>query len=72
MKSEIDNKEILYIKDIYIKETDRGLGIGKQVISELRKKKYRIELECWYGMPSNDMYKSMGAKEIKTRYMFEN
>ena len=72
MKSEIDNKEILYIKDIYIKETYRGLGIGKQVINELRKKKYRIELECWYGMPSNDMYKSMGAKEIKTRYMFED
>ena len=47
------------------------MGLGKKVINELRKMQYRIELECWYNMPANDLYKSLGAKEIKTRYMFD-
>lgn len=68
-KSDIDNQDILYIKDIYIDEMFRGKGIGRNVINELKKIGYRIEFECWYGMPSNDVYKALGAKEIKTRYM---
>lgn len=71
-KSDIDSKDILYLKNIYIKEEYRGKGIGKKVIKELQKLNYRIELECWYGMPSNELYKSLGAKEIKTRYILEN
>lgn len=71
-KSDIDNKDIIYIKDIYIDEIFRGRGLGKKVINELKKMKYRIELECWYGIPSNELYKSLGMKEIKTRYMLEN
>lgn len=43
--------------------------IDKKVIESLRKLNYRIELECWYGMPVNNLYKSLGMKEIKTRYM---
>lgn len=70
-KSDIDKKDIIYIKNIYIEESFRGIGLGKKVINELRKMKYRIELECWYNMPANDLYKSLGAKEIKTRYMFD-
>ena len=69
--SEIDNKEILYLKDIYIKKEFRGKGFGKQVLNELEKLNYRIELECWYGMPANNFYKSFGFKEIKTRYMID-
>lgn len=69
-KSDIDKKDIIYIKNIYIEESFRGIGLAKKVINELRKMKYRIELECWYNMPANDLYKSLGAKEIKTRYMF--
>lgn len=68
-KSNIDNQEILYLKNIYIKEEHRGKGIGKNIIKELKKLNYRIELECWYSMPSNELYKSLGAKEIKTRYI---
>lgn len=71
-KSDIDKKDIIYIKNIYIEESFRGIGLGKKVINELRKMQYRIELECWYGMPSNELYKSLGAKEIKTRYVLEN
>lgn len=71
-KSDIDKKDIIYIKNIYIEESFRGMGLGKKVINELRKMQYRIELECWYGMPSNELYKSLGAKEIKTRYILEN
>ena len=70
-KSDIDKKDIIYIKNIYIEESYRGIGLGKKVINELRKMQYRIELECWYDMPANDLYKSLGAKEIKTRYMFD-
>lgn len=68
-KSDIDNKDILYIKNIYIDESFRGNGIGKQIINELKQLNYRIELECWYGMPANELYKSLGMKEIKVRYM---
>ena len=62
----IDKKKILYIKKLYIKDNFRGKGIGKKVIESLKKLNYRIELECWYGMPANNLYKSL---EIKTRYM---
>lgn len=72
IKSEIDNKEILYLKDIYIKTDYRGKGLGTKVLNELKKSNYRIELECWYGMPSNNFYKSFGFKEIKTRYMLDS
>lgn len=71
-KSDIDNKDILYLKNIYIESAYRGKGIGKKVINELRKTNYRIELECWYQMPSNFLYKSLGAKEIKTRYILND
>ena len=36
LKSEIDNKEIIYLKNIYIKKEYRGKGIGKKVINELK------------------------------------
>lgn len=69
--SDIDKKKILYIKYIYIEQRFRRKGIGKEVINLLKKLNYRIELECWYDMPANDLYKSLGMKEIKTRYMME-
>lgn len=69
--SDIDKKKILYIKYIYIEQRFRRKGIGKEVINSLKKLNYRIELECWYDMPANDLYKSLGMKEIKTRYMME-
>ena len=70
--SEIDNKEILYLKDIYIKKEFRGRGLGRVVLNELKKLKHRIELECWYGMPANNFYKSFGFKQLKTRYMIDS
>lgn len=71
-KSEIDNRDILYLKDIYIKKEFRGIGFGRKVFNELKKLKYRIELECWYSMPANNFYKSLGSKELKTRYMIDS
>ena len=70
--SEIDNKEILYLKNIYIKKEFRGQGLGKEILNELEKLNHRIELECWYGMPANNFYKSFGFKELKTRYMIDS
>lgn len=69
--SDIDKKEILYLKNMYIMEQFRGNGIGKQVMQLLKKLNYRIELECWYEIPAKKLYKSLGMKEIKTRYMIE-
>lgn len=67
--SDIDGAKILYLKNIYIEASARGQGIGTQIVTELKEIGYRIELECWYGMPSNILYKELGAKEIKTRYI---
>lgn len=69
--SDIDKRKILYIKDIYIDNNFRGKGIGKQVMKLLKKLNYRIELECWYEMPANNLYRSLGMREIKTRYIME-
>lgn len=69
--SDIDKKEILYIKDLYIDNNFRGKGIGKKVIKLLKELNYRIELECWYEIPANNLYKSLGMHEIKTRYMLD-
>ncbi len=71
IKSDIDKKEILYIKNFYIDDMFRGKGIGKEVMNLLKKLNYRIELECWYGIPANELYKSLGMREIKTRYMLD-
>ena len=68
-KSDIDQKEILYIKNIYIDNNFRGKGVGKEVIKLIKTLNYRIELECWYGIPANNLYKSLEMKEIRTRYM---
>lgn len=70
IKSEIDDKEIVYIDVIYIDEKYRGNHLAKKIINYL-KEKYdtRIELECWYEMPSNNFYTSLGMRKIKTRYM---
>lgn len=68
-ESDIDKNKVIYIKDLYIDEKYRGNGIATEVINELKNKGYRIELECWYEMPANNLYKKLGMKEIKTRYM---
>lgn len=70
--SNIDDMKIIYIKDIYILKEFRGKGLGKKVLNDLKNLNYRIELECWYGMPANDFYKSLGFKELKTRYFLDN
>lgn len=69
IKFDIDKKKILYIRDIYIDENYRGKGIGKEVMNLLKILNYIIELECWYEMPANNLYKALGMRVIKTRYM---
>lgn len=71
-KSDIDNSKIIYINVLYIIEEYRKSGIGKKIIKELQNKHYRIELECWYEMPANYFYETLGMKKIKTRYMLES
>lgn len=69
--SDIDKSEILDINNFYIDQNFRGKGIGREVINLLKKLNYRIELECWYEMPANNLYRNIGMREIKTRYMME-
>jgi len=69
--SKIDNKKYLYLDIIFIDENYRRKQIASDTIKELKEKfKLRIELECWYDLPANNLYKSMEMKEIKTRYVF--
>lgn len=72
MKSEIDEKEIIYLKNIYINEENRHKGYAEKVLNFIKdKNNKRIELECWYNIPAKNLYKKLGMKEIKTRYMWE-
>ena len=70
--SDIDLEKIIYIKNIFIDNNYRNMGIGTMVLNKLKEKlNYRIELECWYGMPANELYKKIGMKQIKTRYVWK-
>lgn len=40
------------------------------LLEKAKARSSRIELECWYGMPANDIYIKLGFKELKTRYMY--
>lgn len=55
----------------HIDDNFRGKGIVKEVMRLLETLNYRIELECWYEMPANNLYKSLGKREIKARYMMD-
>lgn len=68
-ESDIDKNNIIYMKDLYVDEKYRGNGIATEVINKLKNKVYRIELECWYVMLANNLYKKLGMKEIKTGYV---
>lgn len=68
-ESEIDEKDIIYLRSLYIIEEYRGRGYGTALINYVKSLGYRVEVECWYGMPANNLYKRLGAKEIKTRYI---
>lgn len=70
--SDIDNESILYVNKLFIDCKYRNLGIGKEVLLKIKNETdLRIELECWYGMPANELYKDLGMKEIKTRYIWK-
>ncbi len=70
--SDIDSKEIVYIKNMFINNDYRHVGIGTEVLNNLKENtKSRIELECWYDMPANELYKKLGMKQIKTRYVWK-
>lgn len=69
--SDIDNQKIVYIKKLYIKEGYQGKGYSRIVMEEVKKLGYRIELECWYEMPANDVYKALGMHQMKTRYIYK-
>ena len=57
---------------MFIDKNYRNMGIGTRVLNKLKEKlNYRIELECWYGMPANELYKKLGMKQIKTRYVWK-
>ncbi len=70
--SDIDNKSILYIKNVFIDSKYRGFGIGKEVLLKIRNETdFRIELECWYGMPANELYKKFRNEGIKDKIYLE-
>lgn len=71
IKSDIDNKPIIYISSLFIKTEFRRQGIATEIIKYIKhKENLRIELEVWYSLESNEFYKSLGFKELKTRYTY--
>jgi len=58
----------IYLEDLYVSESKRGLGAGKMMLKYLAKKALnedcgRFEWSCLdWNLPSIDFYKSIGAK----------
>lgn len=70
--SEIDDEKIIYINHLFVDSKYRNMGIGKEVLFMIKNQTdYRIELECWYGMPANKLYLNLGMEAIKTRYIWK-
>lgn len=62
------------IREFYVREAYRKLGIGKKLMQTatkwLREKKLKtIGLQCWYAnTPSRNAYEKMGFKAIHVKY----
>ncbi len=61
-------KKGIYLEDLYISESKRGLGAGKAILKHLAKKAVeencgRFEWSCLdWNTPSREFYESLGAK----------
>lgn len=74
MKSSINNIDTLYINGIYIIPEFRHHGIGTQIIKNLmnyENKKYNIELEAWYQLDAEKLYKKLGFQPMYTHYIYQ-
>jgi len=72
MESKIDQAKYIELLNIYIDEKYRDKQIARNAINNLKERfSLRIELDCWYNLPANHLYKSMGMKETKVRYMYD-
>ena len=70
-QSEIDeDKQCLYIDNLYIKDLYRGYGYSRDLIRRLKKQYGHLELTCYYDLPANDVYKQIGFKKLCTTYFF--
>lgn len=68
--SQVDQVPILFVHGIYIKPGARNKSIGGIFLRYLtRKYRKRIECECWYGIPANELYQKAGFRPIMTRYV---
>lgn len=49
-------------------------GIAEYVLRRLfdEYKDTRVELECWYEMPANKLYKKLKMHKLVTRYFINN
>lgn len=68
------DKKTLNIENIYILDEFRGKGIFKKVLERLKDSYNQfnyIELECWYGLPAEKVYKALGFKEIYKHFKLD-
>lgn len=72
IKSDIDDEECIHISKIWSDGSYKGVLRG--VIGILRnkfKEVKSIELECWYNLPANEVYKHIGFKSYCTLYRLD-
>lgn len=72
--SEFNSKPALIIYKIYITKLAQNTGVFQDTLEVL--KQYfpdikSIELDCWYNLPAEEVYKHLGFKSAYTHYFKE-
>lgn len=67
-KSEIDQEPCIVLYNFYVKKEFENNGYGTAYINLLKERYKKIELECFYNLPSHKFYKKMGFKIGYTHY----
>lgn len=65
------DSEIVYINKLFIKEDYRGRGYAKNIIRTLSKRYSKLSLKCYYNLPAEKLYKSLGFKQQYVYYIKE-
>ena len=73
-KSEFNSLPAIKICKAYIHEIARNTGVFAEAIELVLKcfpEVKSLELDCWYGLPANEVYQHMGFKEAMRLYVKE-
>lgn len=66
-----DRSAVTEIKALFIEEKQRGKEYDSSVIQYLKGKFNKLQLECWYELGVESLYKALGFKELYKVIMYE-